>query len=461
MFVAAVAGFLLMAPGAASAHPLGNFTVNTYAGLHLVPGEVRVEYVVDMAEIPTFQALPAIDTNHDGVGSSDELIAWAKGQAPQLVADLSLRVDGREAALAVGSSTATYRPGQGGLSCLRLEATFSAPVSGHSGSFSFTDRNFEGHVGWREVTAVGEDGERVSGSSVPTRSISDALLSYPQDLLSSPLHVTSATARFAPGASVGSASVTDPASGARPLVESGAFAALIQHRGLPLVALAFLLAIAFGAWHALLPGHGKTLMAAYMVGAGSRARQAVAVGTAVAVMHTASVLALGLLVLTLEQTFRPEALYPWLGLLSGLVALGLGAALLITRIGGWMASARHDAAHEHGHDHTHEVPAEGALSRRGLLALALAGGILPAPSALLVLLASIEAHRVLFGLSLVVAFSAGLATALIAVGLGVFRLREALGRRMSSMWARLVPVVSASAIVGFGIFYSVRGLTQI
>lgn len=459
--ISAVAGLLLIAPGAASAHPLGNFTVNTYAGLHLVPEEVRVEYVVDMAEIPTFQALPAIDTNHDGTGSAAELAAWAKAQAPQLVAGLSLQVDGRDAPLAVGSSTATYRPGQGGLNTLRLEATFSAPVSGRVGSFTFIDGNFTGHVGWREVTAVGEDGERVSGSSVPSRSISDALLSYPQDLLSSPLHVTSATARFGPGASVGTASATDPTSGARPLVESGAFAALVQHHGLPLVALAFLLAIAFGAWHALLPGHGKTLMAAYMVGAGSRARQAVAVGTAVAVMHTASVLALGLLVLTLEQTFRPEALYPWLGLLSGLVALGLGAYLLITRIGAWMASTRHDAAHEHGHDHAHEVPADGALSKRGLMALALAGGVLPAPSALLVLLASIEAHRVLFGLSLVIAFSGGLAAALIVVGLGAFRLREAMARRMSSVWARLVPVASASAIVGFGVFYSVRGLTQI
>jgi nickel/cobalt transporter (NicO) family protein len=467
MLVAAMAGLILLAPGVASAHPLGNFTVNTYAGLHLVPGEVRVEYVVDMAEIPTFQALPAIDTNHDGVGSAGELAAWARLQAPQLVVALSLQVDGRETSLAVGTSTATYRPGQGGLDCLRLEATFSAPVSGRTGTFSFTDGNFEGHVGWREVTAVGEDGERVTGSSVPARSISDALLSYPQDLLSSPLHVTSATARFAPGMSVATTAATDPTSAARPLVESGAFAALVQNRGLPLVALAFLLAIAFGAWHALLPGHGKTLMAAYMVGAGSRARQAVAVGTAVAVMHTASVLALGLLVLTLEQTFRPEALYPWLGLLSGLVALALGAYLLITRLGAWMESSRHDAAHEHGHDHehdhdhVHEVPADGALSKRGLVALALAGGILPAPSALLVLLASIEAHRIAFGLSLVMAFSAGLATALIVVGLGAFRLREAVARRMSSVWARLVPLVSASAIVGFGVFYSVRGLTQI
>jgi ABC-type nickel/cobalt efflux system permease component RcnA len=233
----------------------------------------------------------------------------------------------------------------------------------------------------------------------------------------------------------------------------------------------------FGAWHALLPGHGKTLMAAYMVGSEAKVRQAVAVGSAVAIMHTASVLALGLLVLTLEQTFRPETLYPWLGLLSGLVALGLGAYLLISRVGTWMEAKRHAEAHEAhdhaaehvhhhdhgfpGHSHPEVAPEGGALSRKGLMALALAGGILPAPSALIVMLASIDAHRVVFGLTLVLAFSAGLATALIAVGMGALRARDAVARRMSTFWGRMVPVMSASAILGVGAFLSLRGLAQI
>ena len=119
------------------------------------------------------------------------------------------------------------------------------------------------------------------------------------------------------------------------MLDTSGFSTLVEHHGVVLVLLGLVLAIAFGAWHALLPGHGKTLMAAYMVGSETKVRQAVAVGGAVAVMHTASVVGLGLLVLGLEQTFRPEALYPWLGLLSGLVAMVLGAYLLICRLSAW------------------------------------------------------------------------------------------------------------------------------
>ena len=190
-------------------------------------------------------------------------------------------------------------------------------------------------------------------------------------------------------------------------------------------------------------------------------------------MHTASVLALGVAVLALESAFRPEALYPWLGLVSGLVALGLGTYLLIGRIGAWMGSRQHDLAHaqgpdhehdhdhDHGHSHPHLATDGGALSRRGLMALALAGGILPAPSALIVMLGAIDAHRVVFGLTLVLAFSAGLATALIVIGLGALRAREAMAARLSGFWGRMVPVLSAAAIVAVGGFLSVRGLVQI
>jgi ABC-type nickel/cobalt efflux system permease component RcnA len=212
-------------------------------------------------------------------------------------------------------------------------------------------------------------------------------------------------------------------------------------------------------------------MAAYMVGSSSKMRHAMSVGSAVAVMHTASVLALGLLVLTLEQTFRPEALYPWLGLLSGLVALGLGAYLLITRLSVWGRRPDADADHGHDHDadghshgpggHTHALPEGTPLSSKGVLALALAGGILPAPSALIVLLGAIEAHRVAYGMTLVLAFSAGLALALIAVGTGALKAREAVARRLSTSMGRLVPVLSAAAIVGVGVYLTLRSAVQV
>jgi nickel/cobalt transporter (NicO) family protein len=386
-----------------------------------------------------------------------------------VAAGIQIDVDGSGVRLRYECGTAQFRTGQAGLNVTRFEGLLTAPIAAgaHVELWDTTDAD---RTGWREITAAGTDGAVVSDSSVPVASVSDGLRRYPNDLLASPLHVTMASFDVAPGNSDAASAATcgnDAGTvGQRPGVEGGPFSALVTNHGLPLVALALLLAMAFGAWHALLPGHGKTLMAAYMVSSEARVRHAVAVGTVVAVMHTASVLALGLAVLALESAFRPETLYPWLGLASGLVALGLGTSLLIVRIGAWMESRRHAHAWARGHglpghSHPHVTPQGDALSRGGLAALALAGGILPAPSALIVMLGAIDAHRVAFGLSLVIAFSAGLASALILIGLGAMRARQALAARLSSFWGRMVPVLSAGAIVAVGGFLSFRGLAQI
>jgi ABC-type nickel/cobalt efflux system permease component RcnA len=465
--LSAVALTLVLWPASsASAHPLGNFTVNVYGGIHVVPGEVRVDYVVDMAEVPTFQELEAIDTDGDGIASASEQAGWARATAPRLLQSITVTVGGEPVPLVVRSASMAFRAGQGGLQTLRFESVFAGPIE-NDGRLEYRDGNFPGRIGWREVTAVGEDGVTLADSTVPVESASDALLSYPQDLLASPPDVSSMTASFHPGTSLGVAGSgigDEPVASARPGVEGGALAGLLARQGAPLMLLAVGLALGVGAWHALLPGHGKTLMAAYMVGSGAHLRQAVAVGSAVAVMHTASVLALGLLVLTLERTFRPEALYPWLGLASGLVALGLGAHLMVSRLGAWGVrgpGAGHDHPRPHGSGHARGQPDRAPLSRKGLTDLALAGGILPAPSALLVMLAAINAQRVVFGLALVIAFSLGLATALIVIGVGALKARDAVSARLSSTVGRLVPVLSAGAIVAVGVFLTARGATQI
>ena len=473
-------GVFLAAP-AAFAHPLGNFTVNRFSRVVLLPDRVRVDYVIDMAEIPTFQEMPNIDTNGDGAASPQELAVWSTARAASVAKHLDLSIDDTAVTLQPEGAAAQLLPGQGGLNTLRFEGTFegAAPLQG---SLAYQDRNFAGRIGWQEVVAVGAEGSALGTTSAPATSVSDELRSYPQDLLSSPLAVSSMTATYAPGASGPAptpitSDTTVGAVRARPLVQGGPFAGLLAKHGLSLVLVGLVVAAAFGAWHALLPGHGKTLMAAYMVGSSSKVRHAVSVGSAVAIMHTASVLGLGLLVLTLEQTFRPEALYPWLGLLSGLVALGLGAYLLISRLSAWGLERKataaedhdhtdHDREHGHGHrhgpgGHRHVLPEGTPLSSKGILALALAGGILPAPIALVVLLGAIEAHRVAYGLALVMAFSTGLALALIAVGMGALRAREAVARRLSSTVGRLVPVLSASAIVGVGVYLTARAAVQV
>jgi len=459
--IGAVFVVLVMAP-AAFAHPLGNFTVNRGSAIRLTVGAAEVDYTVDMAEIPTYQELPAIDADGDGVASAQELDAWAQREARVILPGLELRVDGRAVGLSSTSATAVLLPGQAGLQTLRFEGAFSGRVTTGSGSIAYQDGNADdGRIGWREVTASG-DGVALAGSNVPATSPSDDLRAYPQDMLSSPLDVTSMNATFSSSATAGASAGIGPGAPvdavARPATEAAGFAGVLARRGLPLVLLGLVLAFGFGAWHALLPGHGKTLMAGAMVGSGARPRQALGVATAVASMHSAAVIALGLAVVGLQQTFRPEVLYPWLGTLSGVAAVALGGYLLWTRSSDW----RHRRRHAHGHDHAHAhdrvlvLRPDGRLSRRGILTLAFAGGILPAPSALLAMLAAIQAHRVVYGLALVAAFSAGLACALLGVGIGALRARDAIARRASERVALALPLVSAVAIVVAGLAIAVR-----
>ena len=461
-----VALVVLLVPAGASAHPLGNFTVNRYAGITLAPDQVRIDYVVDLAEIPTVQVMPEVDLDGDGTTTDAERQAWATRTAPELLANLALTIGGDPVALEVVASSARSRRGVGGLSTLRLEAAFAGAAPA-TGELSFVDANFPDRVGWREITATGVDGVAIVGSNVPARSITDGLLVYPDDLLSSPLDVREATVSFEPGISAPASEPRTPTDAEA--APGGELAALVDQTG-PLMLLALVVAFGFGAVHALGPGHGKTLMAAYLIGAGGRFHQAVAVGGSVALMHTASVLALGFVVLTATEVFAPERVYPWLGLGSGLVAFGLGAALLVARLGAWSQSTHGDdhpqserAHHEHAHPHPHDHPAPDApvFSRRGLTALAVAGGILPSPSALVVLLAAVAVDRVAYGLALIAAFSLGLAAALVVIGVGALRARDAVATRLSSRTARLMPVVSASAIAVMGLLLSVRGLGQI
>jgi nickel/cobalt transporter (NicO) family protein len=460
---------LLVAPAAASAHPLGNFTINTYDGIVVVPGEVRVDYVLDMAEIPTFEAMGSIDANGDGTATAAELSAYAARRARVLVHGVAVTAARRPVPLAVRSSSARFRPGQAGLHILRLEAVFVGRI-GASGTLSLTDRTYASHIGWHEVTAVGASGTVVTHSDVPVRSISDALLHYPKDLLSNPLDVTSGRVSFAPGRSAAAPVLGRVSGGGRPGVTGGPFARLATWSGLsfPALLLALVLAAAFGAGHALLPGHGKTLMAAYLVGEGGRLRQAGQVGVAVAFMHTASVLALGLAILGL-QVIAPDRIYPWVTLATGVLVLGMGTGLaaLRTRQARGTRPHGHDHAADHAHDHSHAHHRHGPgtddrpLSRRGLAGLAVAGGILPSPTAIVVLLATFSGHRAGFGLALIMAFSVGMAAALIGVGALALRARRMVARRLSEPLFRALPVATALVIVVVGAVLVVKGASGV
>lgn len=440
---------VLSVPVLAHAHPLGNFTINTSASLVVGPEEVVVDYAVDMAEIPTLQERRRLDPDGDGTPSAEEKSAYRSATCGDLGAGLRLQIDDVAVPLTLRSSNLSLPTGQAGLSTLQLRCVFAAaiePAPVHD--LMFEDRTYPDRLGWREVTAAG-DGATIVRSDVPRESPSDRLRSYPSGV--APSHVLSGSLAFRPG---GAALRADPGAGAAAPAGGGFLAGFAARPDLSagLIALMIAAAVGVGAIHALGPGHGKSLIGAYLIGADGTLRQAAAVGAAVSMMHTASVLGLGLLVLSAERVFAPERVYPWLGLASGLVALGLGAALLASRIHALSERVRH------GHDHPHP---DRPLSRRGLVALAFAGGILPSPSAVVVLLGSVAIGRTALGLVLIAAFSVGLAASLVAVGVLAIRARHVATGRLPAGLMRLAPIASAACIALVGLALTGRGLLQI
>ena len=490
---------LLVAAGAAraAAHPLGNFTVNTYSGLRVGPDRLVVDYVVDMAEIPTFQARQTIDADHDGRVAGPEAVRWRDQECPRLAGGVRATLDGRPLPLTVAGSALRFPEGVGGLETLRLECALAAPLpAGRTPGrvLAYADSNLQGRVGWREITAVG-DHTTLEATDVPPTSTSARLTTYPSDQLSSPLDQRTASLRFHPGGPPapagwggplvsGSSGPLAPGSAGSPAPESGgpsapapvvrggvdrvtaAFTGLVgeRSRSAGFAVVAVLVAVVLGGAHALAPGHGKTVMAAYLVGLRGTLRQAVTIGATVTITHTAGVLLLGV-VLSTTRAVASERVYPWLGLASGLLLAAVGVGLLVRARTGHTHA--HD--HDHPHDHPHDRRAAGPpLGRRGLVVLGLAGGLVPSPSAVVVLLGGIALGRAWFGVALVLAYGLGMAATLTGVGLLLARLRTRMDRRLHlpsgsvpTRLGRLLPAVSGSVIVLVGVAVAIRGAAGI
>ena len=436
----------LTAPRAAQAHPLGNFTVNRFAAVELSGDRIYVHYVLDLAEIPTLQEGPRVRR---------------PGFAREVAGRLVLTVDGRRAELEPLMRRVRSRPGAAGLKTLRFEAVYRAESAGTS--LRLEDRNFGSRVGWREIVARAGRGARIEHSSVPARSASRELRSYPRDLLRSPLDVARADVRFRLGSAAG---VAPGLVGAAPREHAGRFESLVAHDLTPgFVLFSLALALFWGAAHALSPGHGKAIVAGYLVGSRGTARHAVLLGGIVTATHTAGVFALGLVTLALSAFIVPEQLYPWLTLVSGLLVVGVGLAIVRTRL----REVRHARAHAHGHDHHHgghdhhhgyhHHDGDHEHGLRGLVGLGVSGGIIPCPTALVVLLAAISLHRVGYGLVLIVAFSIGLAASVTGIGLIAVTARRAFGRmRFDGVAVRALPAVSALVVLALGAAMTVRAL---
>ena len=520
---------VLVLPTVAAAHPLGNFTINHYAGVRVEPDRVLLDIVIDQAEIPTFQARLGFDVDGDGELSATEVDAGRVAACRELGRSLDLEVAGARQTLVLTEAGLAFPPGVGGLPTMREVCGYAATAVGAIGPgtpVTFADRSFAERLGWREVV-FGGSGVTLAAAhgELRTSSVTNRLMHYPTTLLAQALADTEVTVSASPGGPalppleipdaepLPGASGPEPAGGpaasapvAEPVtagavpggVTAGELPSIFRTADLtPLVLLlSVLTAAGLGAWHAVTPGHGKTLMAAYLVGTQGRPLHAVGLGLSVALSHTLGILALAGLIVGAQGVLPPEVVLRTTPVVAAVSVVVIGGWMLISealRRRGRRATAAdpghahgsrdtHDHPHEHAahhHDHEHaslddgehshggmrhsHLPPPGStVSWRSLFVLGLAGGLIPSASALLMLLGSIAAGRPAFGFVLVVAFGIGMALVMGGIGLALVVARGRLDRvQVASPLSRLsayLPLIASCVVLGLGLYLTVQAV---
>ncbi|MFB6518885.1 nickel/cobalt transporter [Streptomyces sp. NPDC056401] len=535
---------LLAAAPPAAAHPLGNFTVNYATSLTLRPKAVEADIVVDRAEIAAAQERPLIDRDRNGSVTAGEQHEYADEACATLAGQLAADVDGMSVHWNRGNSSLTFHPGEAGLKTSRLTCrlTAEARLGSPSGVHVVTRYDVQ-RIGWHEITVRGQ-GLTLADSTVPATSTTGLLRHYPQDPLAAPLDQRTADVRTAPGRVPAARIVPPGLPGAGPVTAAldkvaALFDSLVGSRELtlPVGLLALLLAVVLGASHAAMPGHGKTIMAAYLAGRRGTPRDAVTVGATVTLTHTAGVLVLGL-ALPLATHLAGETVLAWLGLASGLLVTAIGLRLLHSALRGRALAHGHDHDHDHGHGHGHghhhhgdpghehhhpgddahvhgqsdEAPAGVPSSRRSqdgaeadgtttvltktahtllhnhrhhgeadrhahapaqgrrwsLIGVGIAGGLVPSPSALVVLLGAVALGRTAFGILLVIGYGLGMAATLTVAGLLLVRLRDRIAARTAERASarlrklgRIGPAATSALVLLVGLGLVARAVTAL
>ncbi|MGA7234403.1 MAG: hypothetical protein WBY44_01910, partial [Bryobacteraceae bacterium] len=484
------------------AHPLGNFSVNHYMRLEAFPGGVNMRYAMDLAEIPTFELLRS--WGMDRTAPREDLERKAIEQARLWIGGMAFEIDGKPVTPVFEDATLAISDGAGDLPILRITTRMRIRAKG--GRLQYEDHNFEGRAGWKEIVIAAAPGVRLESASQTDRDLSQALTAYPPDPLSAPPQdlraefvwsadtplttlAPSTPSRVVPAAPVIQAipqpagPIAPPPAAALPqnapagtVIKNDFLSRLLHRRELPwnMVLVALVIACALGGAHALTPGHGKTIVAAYLVGSRGTLKHAAFLGAMVTVTHTISVFAVGLATLFLFRLIVPEKITEILGIISGLSIAVIGAWMLRSRLHGTHGHVghsdhghghahTHDHAHPHTHDHTHNhhhrpgghthMP-EGDISWRSLVALAISGGLVPCESALVLLLSAISIGRVGLGLLLLLSFSLGLAGVLMGIGVMVLYAKRLLPKGSQigqGSFMRWAPVASAVVVVVLGI----------
>jgi nickel/cobalt exporter len=534
---------LMISSATCFAHPMGNFSVNHYSKIKVRRQWVEIRYLIDMAEIPTFQEIRQFDFT--AKANDPGALRYLASEEQLLKQGLSLESDGQAVQLETISRDVTFADGAGGLPTMKIGFVFRGKLDVLAGTHtvSYVDNNFPGRAGWKEIVLLG-DGVTIVNSSAPGTDRSQELTNYSSDALNSPPQLLSAQVGFRTLASeqdsIPAAAVVGPPSGRiipprtnaashtpSPLLThqtqrwpTGAMTTAIaspelsgarstsggvmESAGVPVRAAAHrqntprsrftelistqgklsfwvllsaaLIAAGLGALHALEPGHGKTMVAAYLVGSRGTARHAVLLGFVVTAAHTAGVYALGAVTLYASRYIVPEQLYPWLGAISGLSVAGLGIFIFLRHWTGETGEHSHAEGEKHSHwflsmfrrpartelaaaaalsaesKSAESKPAGRALSLRELCLLGITGGIVPCPAALVVLLSAFSLHRIGFGLFLITAFSLGLAAVLVIIGLTMVYAKRVMSSRMQAGNAalRYLPFLSSAFVVVLG-----------
>ena len=543
------------------AHPMGNFSVSHYTRIEVRPGGVAsVTYILDLAELPTFELLQKWDLKQDSAKA--QLESKAAAEAKAWVANLKFRLDGKPVAGRVMSTKLVMADGAGNLPIARITSQVEVSASG-GGLLEFEDTNYPERAGWKEIVVGAAKGVTIAEASHIDVERSKALTEYPADPTVAPPQDLRARVEWkvAPPAAVVSSTAKPPAVveveqpkpitaaaptapiqvGGQPtaaapgeVVKGDTLSQLLSKQDLSISAIFLALAIAFGigCMHATTPGHGKTMVAAYLVGERGTPKHAIVLGAVVTITHTVSVFALGIATYFLAGSFAPEKVTKVLGVLSGLSIVTIGLWLVYKRSLKLVANQNpqaaakpahthhhhdHDHDHDHGHKHApapahahahagagaihththapaalqlvaphkhdHEHPhdhdhgghdhghhhgpgghshvPEGPITMGSLIALGASGGLVPCPSALVLLLSSIAIGRIGFGLALLVSFSLGLAGVLMGIGLAVLYAKHLLPkteRTIRHPLVKLIPVLSACVVTMIGIVMTANAL---
>lgn len=455
------------------AHPLGNYSVNHYARFEVRTDGVYVDYVLDFAEFPTQQVKRS----------------WTGPEGSKWIEKLEFRMGGHRITPLVMGSGIDEAPGQGGLPVMTFRAKLRLPVMG--GELSYDDRNFADRAGWKEIViTAGGEGVALTKASHTSRDLTKGLTIVRMDEGIVPPHEVRAHLEWKLAEDWPNG--VKPELKIEPILQPPAPAAqatdkenmggdrltqILTQPELPWTVLATALAIAFGigAAHALEPGHGKTMVAAYLVGSRGTWRHALWLGAITTFTHTFTVFVLGLLTLAASQFFATDRIYPVLMIGSALTIVVMGAGLVWKR-SRFLRERRH---HHHDHDHAHpaELP---EVTFGNILAMGVSGGLVPCPAAVVLLLGAVAVGKIWLGMSLLLAFSLGLAVVLAGVGLVVVfaKQRWATGTRDPHQaylpqghdhghdhhhhgWTEWAPLASAVVILAIGVYFCYSAWRQL